>query len=157
MLFLPAMAGKRTIDVFVIDNKPELGYLGLLHERGYSVELVRNLSEENKRKFFRCDAQVFIICYMLDQTISVRPDGKPVGSGVNTGIRIAETIRMWEQGTLAKRKYIHIVSSCAEQEKPYFSSMSWKEMMEKGIIDSYSTRDIDNFRLHLKSIEDALK
>lgn len=154
------MAGEK-IDILIVDNKPELDYISLLRQNGYNVELARDLSEETKKRICSCNAKVFIFGYMLSQTSSIQlgADGseKAVPSGISTGIDIAETIRLWERGETARKKYIHIVSSCAVQEKPYFSDLSWKEWMKKGTIDSYSTRDVDNFRLHLQSIEDALK
>ena len=153
------MAGENNkVDIFVLDNKPELEYVSMLRQAGYSVELARDLSDATKKRICACKANVFIFSYMFSQAVSIsKEDGSCSGVIIDTGIDIAETIRLWERDETAKKKYIHIVSSCAAQEKPPFSKLTWKEWMQKGTIDSYSTRDADSFRLHLQSIEDALR
>jgi len=158
LFFGDGMAEEKDSNIFVLDNKLDLDYVDLLRQRNYIVEVTRSLSDEAKRKICRCNSPVFIFGYLFNRTASIiGGTGSSSGKIVDTGIDLAETIRLWEKGETSKKRYIHIVSSCAEQEKPPFGNLSWSDLVKNKIINSYSTRDIDSFKQYLKNIEDALR
>lgn len=160
MQFMQFMAGETDkIDIFVIDNNPNRSYIELLREAGFVLDVIISMGSSEKQRFYDTKARVLIFGYgqnsgrgsgeiRRDDPVLVSACGCPL-----SGIELAKIVHQWGGDS----KYIHIVSSQASEERPAGCESSWKELLEKNIISSYSGRDRDSFCLHLRSIEDALK
>jgi len=152
----------RRVDIFVLDNKADLGYVDMLKDLGYNVELVRDAKDRGR--MCNTGAKVFIFGYALghkegsgsyecivDESDESRR--KVLKEGLITGILFAKCVKEWDDGV---KRYVHIVSDYAVKKTPSGSDLSWKEMKDKSMIDSYSTRKPEDFSRHLDSIVKAM-
>jgi hypothetical protein len=152
----PAMAGEnscRYVDVFVLDNKPDLQYVQMLRDLGYNVELVADL--KNRDKLYSTDAKVLIFGYALghkEGSGAIECTDSGLQESMVTGAILAKCVSEWDDGV---KRYVHIVSSHAVEKKPPFSELSWEEMKKQGIINSYSTREPESFGRHIEDIVKA--
>jgi hypothetical protein len=151
---------KQSVDIFILDNKliDRQGYINMLtsnrtNSQPLELEVVTDVGKRDA--VCSTPARVIILSYMLchkEHSGEIR-----ICNGHKdffTGLDIAESIRQWEDGS---KYYIHIVSSEAAKEKPAFSKLTWNELVENGTIDSYSTRDPDEFVEHISKLVEAVE
>ena len=162
------MAGENNnSDILILDNKKydRNGYINLLKSRGLKLDIISDLKD--REKIYTTSAKVFIIAYAEGQkdgsgafkTIKESDTIEKItneqwANSIITGIDIAKDLRLAEK---ERKYYIHMVSSEAKKKIPVSSEFSWDNWIKKGTIDSYSTRDPDDFVDYVKKIIKAVE
>ena len=142
----------RNLDILVFDNKvmknQEPWYVPELKNLGFNVEPITNVKE--RYKVYMSSADIFIIAYGLWATgkseIIDMPEQNMHSLDMHnlTGLKVAVAIRDMRSH---EKPYIHIVSSLAKEDPSLL-----EKAKDKGLIDSFSTRDKRDLREHIADI-----